>query len=277
MLEVTDLVKRYGETRALSGFTLRAEPGEVVGLVGHNGAGKSTFARLVAGLATPDAGEVRIGGLPPKAARALLGFAPQEPALYPSATVAETLRLFGGLAGLRRRALAGAIDRIADALLLNDFLHRRVVVLSGGQQRRTQAATAMLHRPRLLLLDEPTAGVDPQTRAALLAAVRAAAADGAAVVYTTHYLPELTELTELGATLAVAKGGRVIARGTAADLLGGLPGEILLSTDEGEIRVPAADPGAELAGVLATTSAHVRDVELRRPTLDDLYRAVAHG
>ncbi|MFG1646196.1 ABC transporter ATP-binding protein [Amycolatopsis sp. NPDC049252] len=273
MLEATDLVKRYGETRALSGFTLRAEPGEVVGLVGHNGAGKSTFARLVAGLAAPDAGEVRIAGRTPKAARALLGFAPQEPALYPSVTVAETLRLFGGLAGLRRRALTEAIDRIAEALLLTAFLHRRVGVLSGGQQRRTQAATAMLHRPRLLLLDEPTAGVDPQTRAALLAAVRAAAGDGAAVVYTTHYLPELAEL---GATLAVAKGGRVIARGTAADLLGGLPGEILLSTDDGEIRVPAADPGAELAGVLATTSAHVRDVELRRPTLDDLYRAVAH-
>ena len=143
MLEATDLVKRYGATRALSGFTLRAAPGEVVGLVGHNGAGKSTFARLVAGLATPDAGEVRIGGRSPKAARALLGFAPQEPALYPSATVAETLRLFGGLAGLRRRALAEVIDRVADALLLTAFLHRRVGVLSGGQQRRTQAATAM--------------------------------------------------------------------------------------------------------------------------------------
>jgi ABC-2 type transport system ATP-binding protein len=272
MLDATDLVKHYGGVAALTGFTLSVAPGEIVGLVGHNGAGKSTFARVVAGLAAPDSGGVRVCGRVPRAARSSLGLAPQELALYPDVTVLETLRLFGGLAGLRRRALAAAIDRVASSLLLTPFLHRRVGVLSGGQQRRTQAATAMLHAPAVLLLDEPTAGVDPRTRSALLASVRAAAAAGAAVVYTTHYLPELTEL---GATLAVAKAGRVIARGTAAQLLGDLPGEIVVRTDTGEVRVPSPDPGAALPEVLASVGGHVVDVELRRPTLDDLYRAVA--
>jgi ABC-2 type transport system ATP-binding protein len=219
MLEAVEVTKSFGPHRALGGFSLHIAPGEIVGLIGHNGAGKTTFTHVVAGLLQPDSGVVRVGGRTPEAARDLLGFAPQELALYPDVTVLGTLRLFGGLAGLRRKALAAAIDETVAALQLGDFLHRRVGVLSGGQQRRAQAATAMLHRPALLLLDEPTAGVDPETRQGLLDAVKARAAEGAAVLYTTHYLPELEVL---GATIAMAKNGRVVARGTADELLDGL-------------------------------------------------------
>jgi ABC-2 type transport system ATP-binding protein len=273
VLDAVDLTKSYGTVTALSGFTLHAAPGEIVGLVGHNGAGKTTFATIASGLQRPDGGTVRVAGHSPRKARQLLGVAPQQLSLYPGVTILETLRLFGGLAGLRGRALTEAIDETVHALRLSLLVDRYIRELSGGQQRRTQAAVAMVHRPTVLLLDEPTAGVDPETRQALLDAVKQRAAAGAAVVYTTHYLPELTEL---GATIAVAKRGRVIARGTAAGLLRGLPGEVRLTFDDEEIHVPTTDPSATLAELLRTAAAPLRAVDVRQPTLDDLYRTVAH-
>ncbi len=250
MLEAMGLVKRYGGRAALAGFDLEVRAGEIAGLVGHNGAGKTTFVEVVTGLVRPDAGRVRVGGVDalraPRAARRLLGVAPQEQALYPTATVRDNLRLFGALAGLRRAALRRGIDTVAAELRLTEVLDQRVGLLSGGQQRRTQAASALIADPPLLLLDEPTAGADPETRAALLAAIRARAAAGAAVLYTTHYLPELADL---GATLAVARAGRVIARGTQDRLTRGLPGELRLRFEPGAGpgragRLRAGQPGA---------------------------------
>jgi ABC-2 type transport system ATP-binding protein len=226
MLEAVGLVKRFGQTVALDGFGLTVAAGEITGLMGHNGAGKTTFARITAGLERPDAGAVVVAGMDATRCaarvRPLLGLAPQELALYPTATARENLFLFAGLYGIPRRDARTRIARLADSLVLADVLDRRVRDLSGGQQRRVQAATAMVHRPLVLLLDEPTVGADPVTRDALLAAVRAAAADGAAVVYTTHYLPELDTL---GATLAVADHGRIVARGSRAELLATVPGD----------------------------------------------------
>ncbi|MFI9846846.1 ATP-binding cassette domain-containing protein [Nonomuraea sp. NPDC051941] len=261
LVEAAGLVKRYGDVAALDGFDLRVEPGEIVGLVGHNGAGKTTFFEIAAGLARPDAGRVAVRGE--------VGMAPQQLALYPGVTVRETLRLFGGLAGLRRRALAGAVEAVAEELALTGVLDRRVSVLSGGQQRRAQAATALLPDPDVLLLDEPTAGADPETRGALLAAVRRRADGGAAVVYCTHYLPELTELK---ATIAVARSGRVIARGTGAELLKGLPGEVRVTLDDDEITVATTDPTATLADLLRDLDRPVRGIDIRQPSLDDLYK-----
>jgi ABC-2 type transport system ATP-binding protein len=272
VLEATGLVKRYGRVTALDGFTLSVAPGEITGLVGHNGAGKTTFTRIVAGLAAPDAGQVTIAGLPPGRAARLIGIAPQEISLYPAVTVRESLRLFGGLHGLRRRPLAAAVGEVTDALCLGGFLDQQIAGLSGGQQRRAQAAVALLHRPPMLLLDEPTAGVDPQTRRALLAALRQRAADGAAILYTTHYLPELADLQ---ATLAVARGGRVIARGTAQQLLSGLPGQVTVDLGDEVLRVPATDTAAALAQILTTISKPLRGVSVTEPSLDDLYQAVA--
>jgi ABC-2 type transport system ATP-binding protein len=215
MLLVAGLVRRFGSVTALDGFDLSVAAGEIAGLVGHNGAGKTTFAEVVTGLVRPDAGSVHVGGIDAlrssRRARRLIGYAPQEPALYAAATVRDNLRLFAGLAGIGGAARRSAIDRVAEELHLTGVLDRRTGVLSGGQRRRTQAATAMIGDPPLLLLDEPTAGADPTTRTALLAAVRARAAAGVAVVYTTHYLPELAELD---ATVAVARHGRIVARGS---------------------------------------------------------------
>ena len=224
MLSAQGLVKRYGGRTALDGFDLAVAPGEITGLIGHNGAGKTTFVETVTGLIRPDLGRITIGGVDavgdPRRARRLLGVAPQEPALYVSATVRDNLRLFAGLAGLNRATARARSAALAEELQLTAELDRPVGLLSGGQRRRVQAATALVAEPPLLLLDEPTAGADPDTRTALLDAVRARAQAGAAVVYTTHYLPELDTL---GATLAVADHGRVIARGGRAELLATVP------------------------------------------------------
>ncbi|MGQ4433182.1 MULTISPECIES: ABC transporter ATP-binding protein [unclassified Streptomyces] len=294
MLTVTGLRKRWGPVQALDGFDLRIEPGEICGLIGHNGAGKTTFARIVAGLERPDAGTVVAAGAnlatAPRSARRLIGLAPQELALYPTATLRENLRLYGGLAGLRRAGLRAELAAVAEALALTHVLDRPVATLSGGQQRRAQAATVLLPRPRVLLLDEPTVGADPTTREALLRLVRTRADEGAAICYTTHYLPELEHLD---ATLAVAASGRVIARGHRADLLDGLPGEVTVtftgavpdhlarpSTPPGELRFSAADPAQALVRLLrdlGPDTAKIRTAAIREPSLDDLYRSLAEN
>ena len=296
MLAAQGLVKRYGARRALDGFDLTVQAGEIVGLIGHNGAGKTTFVEAVTGVVRPDEGQVSVGGVDarrdPRGARRQIGVAPQALALYISATAGENLRLFAALAGLHGRVQHQAVARVAEEMQLTGVLGQRAGLLSGGQQRRTQAAAALIGDAPLLLLDEPTAGADPQTRAALLEAVRARAARGAAVLYTTHYLPELTDL---GATLAVARSGRIIARGSQQSLLSGLPGELRLrfadgsetgrfalpaairaraTAVDGELRISSTDPPADLAALLAAGCSPAA-VDVRRPGLDDLYNSLA--
>jgi ABC-2 type transport system ATP-binding protein len=215
VLVARELHKRYGSVVALDGFDLSVAAGEVVGLIGRNGAGKSTFAAIAAGILRPDRGRVLVDGVEVGRVRGRVGLAGQDVALYPTATVRENLRFFGRVQGLRGRSLRAAVDEVALALRLTGLLRDRVATLSGGQRRRVHAAVALLHRPAVLLLDEPTVGADPESREALLAAVRARADAGAAVCYTTHYLPELDLLD---ATVALADAGRVVLRGSRADL-----------------------------------------------------------
>lgn len=282
------LVKHYDDILALDQFELTANRGEIVGLIGANGSGKTTFVEVVAGLIRPDKGSVRVVGIDvqraPREARRHLGCAPQDVSMYFSATVLENLRLFGGLVGLRGDALRTAVDEVVAQMRLDDVLDRQVGLLSGGQRRRAQVASVLLGSPPLLLLDEATTGADPTTRESLLAAVRSRAAAGAAIVYTTHYLPELTEL---GATLAVIRSGRVIARGDQDTLLAGLPGEVRMRVDgavpdrlrdlgqlvDGELRLPSTDPAQTLADVLAG-GLMPTSIDVHRPTLDDLYHSL---
>jgi ABC-2 type transport system ATP-binding protein len=295
MLVAEDLQRRFGSIVALSGFSLTVGPGEVVGLVGENGAGKTTFARAVVGLVCLDAGTVRVAGADvasdPRVARASVGWAPQELALYPTITARDNLLVFGGLSGLGRREAIRRASELGVALALTEVLDRPVGTLSGGQQRRVQAASAMMHRPAVLLLDEPTVGADPITRRAVLSTVRAIADEGCAVIYTTHYLPELETLD---ASIAVVKNGRVIARGSRADLLASVPGHALLRyagappplapsaggacavrVEGSDVTITATDPAAYVAALLASHADDVdrlRAIELSPPTLDDLYR-----
>lgn len=275
MLIAEGLVKYYGHRAVLDGFDLAVAPGEIVGLIGHNGAGKTTFVEIVTGLVRPDESALRVGDVDAlragRAARRLLGVAPQELALYNRVTVRENLRLFAGLAGLRRRDRDAAIARVLGELHLTGLAGRIVGVLSGGQRRRVQAAAALVGSPPLLLLDEPTAGADPETRSALLAVVKARADAGAAVVYATHYLPELVGLD---ATVALVRAGRVLARGTQHELTRHLPGELHVTFADGtDLRLATTDPGTDLAALLASGRTPAA-VEVRRPNLDDLYHSL---
>lgn len=220
VLEAWDVRKSYGTVSALDGVELEIDAGEVMALLGPNGAGKTTLVSVVAGLCRPDSGTVLVDGVSvvsaPWKARRRTGLAPQELGVYPVLSVRDNLRFFGELAGLRRRQLADRIDEVVELLDLTKVLDRPVRFLSGGHKRRVHTGVALLSRPPLLLLDEPTAGVDVATRAAVLDAVRGVAAEGAAVCYSTHYL---AEVETLGCSVAILDSGRIVAHGSVADLI----------------------------------------------------------
>jgi ABC-2 type transport system ATP-binding protein len=291
MLLVRGVHKSYGSVQALRGVDLEVAAGEIVGLVGPNGAGKTSLVSIVAGLRRPDAGEVTVGGLDVTRHRQevgrLLGLAPQELAIYPTIKVRDNLVVYGELAGLRGQALRTRIDETAEALGITDLLGRLGNDLSGGQKRRLHTAMALVHRPPLLLLDEPTVGADIESRQQLLDLVRRLAADGAAVCYSTHYLPEVEVL---GATVAILEAGRVIVRGTLPDLLAaharpavelefqGPPPAHLEhrgAVREGNrLRIPTPDPAATAAAVLGALQPDdppLAGLEVVHPTLEAVY------
>jgi ABC-2 type transport system ATP-binding protein len=294
MLEVVGLRKAYGTRTALAGVDLEIAPGEIVGLLGPNGAGKTTLVSIVAGLLRPDAGAVRIGTIDalshPRQTRGLFGLAPQETGLYPTLTCRQNLRFFGELAGLRRRELRNALEDVASALQLTDLLDRQAQHLSGGERRRLHTALALVHRPPLALLDEPTTGADVRTRAQLLELVRELATEGSAVLYSTHYL---TEIEQLGASVAILDRGHVIARGSVAQLMAATGANVVELTFAGPVpplvasahgasveaegsilRVRTDDPGKATAAILADLgprASELRSLEVVQPSLETAY------
>ena len=293
-LEVDSVVKRYDDRTALDGVSLQVDAGEVCGLLGPNGAGKTTLVSIISGLRRPDAGTVRVGGLDVvtggRAARTQVGLAAQETGIYPTVTVRENLVLFADLAGYRGADRSTRIADVAEALELTHLLDRLARHLSGGEKRRLHAAMALLHRPRVLLLDEPTTGVDVATRGRLLDAVRALAReDGTAVLYSTHYLPEVEEL---GASVVILDRGRVLARGSLGELIAShgagrlevafvgaaprLAGDGI-EVDGEVVRLSTERPGTALAriiGQLGDDAERVRSVEVIPPSLESVFVAL---
>lgn len=291
MLQIRGLTKRYGDREVLRGVDLDVPAGRIVALLGVNGAGKTTLVSIVAGLRPATSGTVTVDGVDalrhPDRVRSRLGRAPQELGVYPRLTVRQNLSLFGALGGVGRRETGRRVDEVAEALDLVPLLDRPAGRLSGGQQRRLHTGMALVHRPRLVFLDEPTVGADVRSRAQLLEAVRALADDGVAVVYATHYLPEIEAL---GAEVAVLADGRVVARGTVDELVGrhggsslrlrfrGAPPEVPGGRADGDVVVvPATDPAAELTGVvrhLGADADRLVDVEIHRPSLESAFLAL---
>ncbi|MBW3563003.1 MAG: ABC transporter ATP-binding protein [Actinobacteria bacterium] len=265
MLEVRGLRKSYRHVEALRGVDLTVPAGSIVSLLGPNGAGKTTLVSIVSGLRTPDAGSVHIDGVDALTRRAearrLVGLAPQDLGIYPIVRVRDNLVLFGQLAGLGRRELEARIDEVAGALGIAELLPRVAGELSGGQKRRLHTAIALLHRPRLLLLDEATVGADVETRHQLLGLVRSMADDGAAVLYSTHYLHEVEEL---GASVAILDDGELIAQGPYDELVAAH------ATPTIELRFEGAVPDPP-RGESGTVDGQVMRVEVVRPG-DDLAR-----
>jgi ABC-2 type transport system ATP-binding protein len=213
------LRKRYGDLLAVDDVSFDIRPGETYGLLGPNGAGKTTVISMLAGILARDAGEIRVMGRPistrSPVGKSDIGYVPQDIALYPDLTGAENLRFFAALYGLHRAKARARVAEVLETVGLRDRAGERVTAYSGGMKRRLNIAVGLLHRPRLLILDEPTVGVDPQSRNAILQSIEVLSGEGMAVLYTTHYMEEAERLCD---RVGVVDLGRLIAEGTPREL-----------------------------------------------------------
>ncbi len=300
MLELHDLTKRFGSLAAVDHVTFGAAAGEMVGLLGPNGAGKTTTVAMIAGLLRPDSGEVLIGGRrlggDTDPLKAKIGLVTQDLALIDGLSAAENLRLFAALYDLDRQATRRAV---ADALELTGLAERardKVRTFSGGMKRRLNLAAALLHGPAILLLDEPTVGVDPQSRNAIFDNLETLKRRGTTILYTTHYMEEAERLCD---RVVIIDRGKVIADGTPqalsrllpaanvitvtfdgaevvvpAEGLGALPGVQSVDTAPGTVRVVVDDLGATMPAVLQWFTVHghkYQHVATERATLETVF------
>jgi ABC-2 type transport system ATP-binding protein len=297
VLEVTDVRKHYGETVALGGVTLRVDEGELFGLLGPNGAGKTTLIHILCGLTEADGGEVKLFGEPFNGSRrdlrSLIGIGTQDLSIYPDLSARENLRFFGKLYGLRGEVLRGRVDEVLEAVSLSERADDRAGTFSGGMKRRLNLAVAIVHSPRLLFLDEPTAGVDPQSRNHIFRQVKKLNEAGITVVYTSHYLEEVQTLCRRIAildngtlracdtlpNLLKMLDGRVRFRlaasvGNFGDRLTGLPGAKKVKTTDDGFEV-TTDSVPELLPAVMTLAAEmgatITAIEPHEPTLERVF------
>jgi ABC-2 type transport system ATP-binding protein len=264
LVDVRNLRKRYGTTVALAGATCHVAEGELFGLLGPNGAGKTTLLSILSGLLTADSGDVLLLGKPLRTndrdARRMLGIVPQELAVYNDLTARENLRFLGELYGMRGEPLQKRAAEVLSIIRLSDRGDDRVSTFSGGMKRRLNLGAALMHSPRLLLLDEPTVGVDPQSRNLIFEEVRRLNAAGTTVIYTSHYMEEVQALcTRIG----IMDSGRVIACDTVPNLL---------RLKDGSVRFRVAGPAPGLRPALdALPDCHVAEADVPE-TLPDAIR-----
>jgi len=291
-IEALNVEKRYGALQALAGVSLAVAEGEFFGLLGPNGAGKTTLISIVAGLARASAGQVRVMGADVVAdyrrARRMLGVVPQELVFDPFFSVRETLRLQSGYFGLRRND--AWIDEVMHHLDLTAKADANMRTLSGGMKRRVLVAQALVHRPPVIVLDEPTAGVDVVLRQALWQFIRRLNRDGHTIVLTTHYLEEAEELCD---RIAMLKAGRIVALDSTRNLLENFSGLVLkiridrnmlpdglaaevLSAEDGRFALRLRDYNAleQVLHRVRESGAAIRELELVPPDLEDVFLRV---
>jgi ABC-2 type transport system ATP-binding protein len=229
ILNIQNLRKSYGETQAVRDVSFRVARGEIFGLLGPNGAGKTTTISMLTGLFPPTEGRIEVDGLDlqthTNAAKAKLGLVPQELALYPTLSARDNLDFFGGIYGLRGKQLRQRVDAVLETVGLVDRANEAVETYSGGMKRRVNIAAGLLHEPQVLFLDEPTVGVDPQSRNAIFESVEALNRDGMTVIYTTHYMEEAQRLCH---RVAIVDEGQIISLDTPTALIRGLGGGIII-------------------------------------------------
>jgi ABC-2 type transport system ATP-binding protein len=242
-IEVTNLKKSFGDLAAVQGATFHAVTGEVLSLLGPNGAGKSTTISMLSGLLAPSDGDASIMGhsvlKEPEAAKASLGVVPQDIALYPDLSARENLDFWGKMYGLRGAALKTRVNEVLDIIGLADRQKDFVGTFSGGMKRRVNIGAALLHKPQVVIMDEPTVGIDPQSRRHILDNVKELNRQGMTVLYTTHYMEEAAELSH---HIAIMDQGRVIAYGTHDELIKLIGGQTRIDLRlnvEGEQVLPA--------------------------------------
>jgi len=299
VLVASHLGKRFGDRVAVDDVSFEVAAGETYGLLGPNGAGKTTTIRLVCGLLRPDAGETLVAGrrvsTTATLAKRYVGYVPQDIALYPDLTARENLRFFGRLYGLHGRALNHRVGKVLDLVGLSERSRDRVESFSGGMKRRLNIGAGLLHEPTLLVLDEPTVGVDPQSRHAVMESVRAFGAAGMAVLYTTHYMEEAERLCD---RVGIIDHGRLVAEGTRRELVAQLgehdriqlssTGDLGVLSDhcleldgidradvkDGQVQLLAREGRRLLPAVLEAaerTGTQVRSVEVAEPDLEAVF------
>jgi ABC-2 type transport system ATP-binding protein len=299
VLDVQGLRKQFDGLLAVDDVGFQIHEGETYGLLGPNGAGKTTTISMVCGLLSRDAGSVTLAGQPVDtnavAVRSLIGYVPQALAIYPDLTARENLQFFGRLGGLTGRALASRIGEVLELTGLADRADERTEHYSGGMQRRLNIGIGLLHQPRLLLLDEPTVGVDPQSRNAILESIAALGRSGMAILYTTHYMEEAERLCH---RVGIIDEGHIKAEGTRRELISligardrirlpatgdlaaaraaaaGLPGVIEAAAGDGVIELIVVDARHLLPSLLAAVTdagGIVKGVEVVEPDLEAVF------
>lgn len=299
MIEVAGLRKQFGQLVAVEDVSFTARAGQIFGLLGPNGAGKSTTINCIAGLLTPTSGSVSVLGhdvvSDAVAARRKLGIVPQELALYEDLNARENLRFWGGAYGLRGKELDARVNTVLAEIGLQDRADDKPETYSGGMKRRLNFGCGIVHQPQVLLLDEPTVGVDPQSRERLLERVRGQVDHGACVLYTTHYMEEAEALCDY---LAIVDHGKVIAHGTMDELRAMMGERDVLRVagrfDASAVRQSFADVAQvevlhvdlnlvqlaadtatkrlpELLNALANSGADIQETTLARPNLESLF------
>src|SRR3990172_8821989 len=219
ILEVQNLVKKYGDFTAVKGISFDIKEGEIFSLLGPNGAGKTTTISMLSTLYTPTSGDAIIGGhsvtKDPMAVRQVIGVVPQDIALYEDLTAQENLVFWGQMYGLSGKSLNSRVDEVLEQIGMTEKAKDRVKTYSGGMKRRVNIVVGLLHKPRLLFMDEPTVGIDPQSRRAILDSVKDLNKQGMTVLYTTHYMEEAAELSD---RVGIMDHGELIALGTQSEL-----------------------------------------------------------
>lgn len=291
ILELRGLGKDYGARKAVGAVDLDVARGELLGLLGPNGAGKTTLISMSCGVVTPSRGSVAIGGVPLAQGKAKLGLVPQDLALYDELTAVQNLRYFGALYGLRGALLAERVDWALGVVGLRDRARDGVKQYSGGMQRRLNIAAGLLHKPELLILDEPTVGVDPQSRNHIFETVRALQREGMTVIYTSHYMEEVEALCD---RVAIMDAGAIVSLGTVAELVAkhagkGIELELTGDVDAAARAVEAHGsvtrdgdtlrivPSSGLAPVIAAieaTGARIARIESRQANLETAFLAL---
>ena len=242
IIRVENLVKRYGELTAVDSASFAVAKGEIFGLLGPNGAGKTTTISILSCLVKPTSGSATVAGHSVVAdsfgARSRIGVVPQDIALYPTLSAHENLWFWGRMYGLPDTVLAGRVDAILNVVQLEERARNRIETFSGGMKRRINIAAGLLHRPDVLFLDEPTVGIDPQTRRSILELVKRLNGEGLTILYTTHYLEEAELLCD---RIAIMDEGRIIAMGTAEELTDSIGAQSVISVRADGLRRDTVD------------------------------------
>ncbi|MCC7119027.1 MAG: ATP-binding cassette domain-containing protein [Anaerolineales bacterium] len=301
MLEVQNLVKNYGAFQAVKGVSFNIQEGEIFSLLGPNGAGKTTTISMLSTLYQPTSGDAQIAGhsivKEPMQVKRAIGVVPQELALYEDLSAKENLVFWGQMYGLSGKALSARVDEVLEQIGLTDKARDKVKTYSGGMKRRVNIGVGLLHKPRLLFMDEPTVGIDPQSRRAILDTVKDLNQHGMTVLYTTHYMEEAEELSN---RVGIIDHGELIAIGTQKELtkqvgenetlllhigeqeepaalataLKGLPNVLDINVVNAEISVVTSSAKDILASVVGAANARgikIHSIDIREPNLEAVF------